>query len=692
MRRKMVWFGIPWLLGLFVAASFPESTTMYLLLAAFLLLGAFRLFRQISIKQALFAAVSATLAVVFLFGYTRLVYQPIARLDQRFTTFSGEVVSMTVYDDEMASYQVKGSFHCGPSATILIYTDDLGADYGDELKICGGFSKIRSNYLWDGAAYYRAKGIFLEAENDAYVSCTHTETQKLMRTLQAYRSHIATKICVYAGMDAGGMVSAMLLGTRDLLADETNEMLTRHGVSHVISVSGLHLVVILFLLGFVCRKLHIHCWVEFVLSVAVIFCYAMMVCMPVSMVRAGIMYLLMTSGRLFFRRADTLNSLCIAGVLITLPNPYCILDASFLLSLVGTFGIGVFAPFMMRRFSHVRYPFRILVQLGTMICVSVCTYPVLLLYFREISIVSPLSNVLLVPICSAMLVLSLAIFLTGGAAYVAAPIGFLLRILYDLMYAISDWIHAILPYTFPTGWDLLPLLSFILLVLVVYAFVAWRKPRAVALSIVFSIVILYLGQVAWRSTERDNLIITVLGNKNESVVVVQHQDMNDSIDITGHHRNPDYIKAYAAEQGIAHFNAIALMKNGLAGYVSYKETLRWLGIYEFILPEDCAYTFNKMPEGCQAVYASEWKINHTLYTIERKGEQVFIQYGTYRFLITDYLREIPEEPVHTIICNHIRVDESPYEVSIYQKAKMPIQIRVSPDGTYEIREIGDEKE
>ena len=48
MKRKMVWLGIPWLIGLYFAATCQISVTTSLLLAAFLLLGAFRLYRRIT--------------------------------------------------------------------------------------------------------------------------------------------------------------------------------------------------------------------------------------------------------------------------------------------------------------------------------------------------------------------------------------------------------------------------------------------------------------------------------------------------------------------------------------------------------------------------------------------------------------------------------------------------------------------
>lgn len=346
MKRKMVWIGIPWLLGLFLAVSCQLSVVMCLLPAAWMLLGAFRLFRQIPAKEALCAGGAMGLAVGAVLLYTVLVCQPVMEYDGKITTFSGSVTQVTEYDGDRAQYQVKGAFADGTRAKVLVYTDDLGAQYGDTLKIAGPFSVPEDSYLWNGASYYRSKGIFLQADSDASVRLTPTDHGKLVRWLHAYRERISLRIRMFAGTEAGGLVSAMLLGTRSTLPDETKNLFAHHGISHVVSVSGLHLVLFLSVWQWIGRRLHLRRWPQFCSTALWTAAYALMVDTPVSILRAGLMFLLVQSAPLVYRRADTLNSLCIAGVVLTLGNPYLMGDASFLLSMAGTFGIGVFAPWM----------------------------------------------------------------------------------------------------------------------------------------------------------------------------------------------------------------------------------------------------------------------------------------------------------------------------------------------------------
>lgn len=214
MKRKMVWLGIPWLIGLYFAATCQISVTTSLLLAAFLLLGAFRLYRRITTAQMLTAGLSAAAAVGAVLLYTTMVYQPLLAHAGTITTFSGRVTTVTTYDNDRASYQLKGQFRDGKKAKILVYTDDVDAQYGDTLDVAGTFSVPSDSYLWNTGSYYKAKGIFLQADTKDYISCTHTENGKLIRALQAYRSRISMRICTLAGTDAGGMSAPCCLAQR----------------------------------------------------------------------------------------------------------------------------------------------------------------------------------------------------------------------------------------------------------------------------------------------------------------------------------------------------------------------------------------------------------------------------------------------------------------------------------------------
>jgi len=53
------------------------------------------------------------------------------------------------------------------------------------------------------------------------------------------------------------MVSAMLFGNKSVLTEETKDNFSHNGISHVLSVSGLHLILLLSFWGGLCKRLRV---------------------------------------------------------------------------------------------------------------------------------------------------------------------------------------------------------------------------------------------------------------------------------------------------------------------------------------------------------------------------------------------------------------------------------------------------
>lgn len=676
MKRKMVWIGIPWLLGLFLAVSCQLSVVMCLLPAAWMLLGAFRLFRQIPAKEALCAGGAMGLAVGAVLLYTALVCQPVMEYDGKITTFSGSVTQVTEYDGDRAQYQVKGAFADGTRAKVLVYTDDLGAQYGDTLQIAGPFSVPEDSYLWNEASYYRSKGIFLQADSDASVRLTPTDHGKLVRWLHAYRERISLRIRMFAGTEAGGLVSAMLLGTRSTLPDETKNLFAHHGISHVVSVSGLHLVLFLSVWQWIGRRLHLRRWPQFCSTALWTAAYALMVDTPVSILRAGLMFLLVQSAPLVYRRADTLNSLCIAGVVLTLGNPYLMGDASFLLSMAGTFGIGVFAPWMTAKISSTHFGTKLLQNLVSLCCVSLAIFPVTLLYFREISVISPIANLLLVPICTGMLLIAVIVFLTGGIGLVLKPAAVLLRLMYRILLLFSYGLQRLVPAMFPTGWKLLPLLVCLLIGFAVLVAFLKKRQRTTAVALAISIVLLYAGQTAYQMGERSVFRVTVLGQKKDAVVVIAYQGRTDVIDLTGGYRNPKYVKAWLQSEGIRTLSTLCLTKNVDQMRVCYPQTMPLVSAEEAAVPSDCWLPEPVFLMGAEIYQTDLVQITDPLYTVTLADDVLQIQFGNLRFCVGTTLEKLPDGEWNAVICNRWNGGE---DTAFPEQTKLVLRRQPAPE-------------
>ncbi len=120
-----------------------------------------------------------------------------------------------------------------------------------------------------------------------------------------------------------------------------------------------------------------------------------------SIMRSGLMYFLIFFGDFFVRRADGLNSLGFAAVIMLSINPYNICNISFLLSSFATLGILLFADkltAMLTLFKIGIKPLNAIYNyyasaLAVTLSAQVFILPFSLFYFGYISTISPIVNI-----------------------------------------------------------------------------------------------------------------------------------------------------------------------------------------------------------------------------------------------------------------------------------------------------------
>jgi competence protein ComEC len=143
-------------------------------------------------------------------------------------------------------------------------------------------------------------------------------------------------------------------------------------------------------------------------------------CTP-SIVRAAVMECLLLGSYLVRREPDTPTSLSLAALLLTLQNPWCLLNWGLQLSFFSVIGLYLFSGRLQRFFSgkgqgpklfgKVRQFFA--ASLSATISATAMTLPLQALYFSMVSLVSPLGNLLLGGIISLLFGLSLLTAVLG---------------------------------------------------------------------------------------------------------------------------------------------------------------------------------------------------------------------------------------------------------------------------------------
>lgn len=144
--------------------------------------------------------------------------------------------------------------------------------------------------------------------------------------------------------EEGRLASALLLGNKYDLSDETTRDFSRAGVSHILALSGMHMSIIMGGIAYLLKKLRVRRIPRAAFLIITSLFYLALTGFSVSATRSVLMLLCVYLSMILSYKSDTLTSLSVAGAMIILLSPGAVLDISFWMSYAATFGIVVFMP------------------------------------------------------------------------------------------------------------------------------------------------------------------------------------------------------------------------------------------------------------------------------------------------------------------------------------------------------------
>ena len=144
----------------------------------------------------------------------------------------------------------------------------------------------------------------------------------------------------------------------------------------------------------------------YIATAIVIALYLYITDMPVSLIRASIMFMIYALHRIADREVNIINALFISAIIILAMFPNEIYSLGFQLSFGATLGILLFHRLYRRAFSYL--PSRVSDSLALTISAQAPVIPVLLVQVGEINLSGVISNIIIVPAMSLLLVVSLA--------------------------------------------------------------------------------------------------------------------------------------------------------------------------------------------------------------------------------------------------------------------------------------------
>lgn len=282
---------------------------------------------------------------------------------------------------------------------------------GEIIKAEIKLNKISDDYK---ASNY-SDGIFLSGN---IISFEITDdTDPVLWAVDGLRKYIKDTLFKNMDYESAATMCALTFGDRDYFTDEFYGNVKGAGVAHVMVVSGLHLSILVSMVLKCTEKIVYNPKLRALIMFTVVIVLAALCGFTMSILRAGVTYIIMAIGLLLGKPYSGDNALGCAVTLILIFSPFAIFSVAFQLSVLSTFGIlAVGLPVCRyiesrKLFKHkaVKY-----IAESVIICLSalLLTLPVTIYVFGYISTVSVISNLLIsypVTICLALAVAGLII-------------------------------------------------------------------------------------------------------------------------------------------------------------------------------------------------------------------------------------------------------------------------------------------
>lgn len=439
-HRAQALIGFSYLFGL-VCASFLSSIFCFIfsavLSAVFVLL---KLLNVCDFRRHILSAAAALLA----FGiYSAVFAEPVRSLNGSTANVVGIVTERTAPSNDTVRLTVSGEID-GLPVKLMLYAADNGVEEGDTVAFDTVFSELGNTADFSEKDYYFSKGIFIKAAARSEVSVV-SHSFSVNALLSDFSERIKSRVRTVLSKEESSVLCAIFFGDKTGLSEMQSVSLRRAGLSHIAAVSGMHLSLIIHTIRllFLDRIKHKRI-LRSIVTAAVIVLLMLFFGMTSSVMRAGIMLLIYYGGELFFRKSDPFNSVGAALLVILIFQPYACRDVGLWLSVLGTLGVGVIAPRISETVIHSDKFRAIKESLIGSASALFCTFPISMLCFGGVSLVSPISTLLIYPAFMGAMFLMLLNLLTGGlfAEVFMLPAGFCARAMNFVFYTFGKFPYS----------------------------------------------------------------------------------------------------------------------------------------------------------------------------------------------------------------------------------------------------------
>lgn len=352
---------------------------------------------------------------------------------------------------------------------------------------------------------------------------------------------------IYASLfdeEEAAFLSAIILGDKAGVEANQKEKLQKAGIAHILSVSGLHISLLGMGMYRLLRRARLSFLCSGVGALSILVCYLFMTGNGISTQRAVIMFAISAIARWRGRKIDIYTSLGSAFMILLIDNPFYIYNGGFQLSFTAILGLGLWAKKRddVKKKGWALIKERVTENISVSCGIFVFTLPISLSLFYSFTPYTIATNLLVLPLMTPIVLIGILI------AFVRLPLLVIIeKFLIRIVLGISSFVSSLPWAEIITGKpSLIKILLFYLCMLIAALFIKRRSIKP----------FLVIGMLAFICISRSAPIISFLDvGQGDAVFICTEGESSvfidggsTSVSGVGQYRILPYLKASGVRQ------------------------------------------------------------------------------------------------------------------------------------------------
>ncbi|WP_165613162.1 DNA internalization-related competence protein ComEC/Rec2 [Desulfofundulus thermosubterraneus] len=293
--------------------------------------------------------------------------------------------------------------------------------YGDRLRLHGLLTRPPDagnpgEFNYRAYLARRGAGAVLMVRDPASINKLGVGGHQVVRAVLRVKEKLLAVSRATLPPEKAALLNGIVFGNQGMIDRKTWQLFSESGVVHILSVSGLHVGLVLAGVLALVRLLRVPLSLTAPTGTAILLLYATLCGLGPAVTRSTLMALMFLWAHHLGRASDWPTTLAAAALVSLMAKPLSLYDIGFQLSFAATWGILYLGPVLDRLLKNIIRHTWLRATLWVSLAAQLATLPLIAWYYNLISLVSLLTNLVAVPLTGLILALGTVSALLGLVA------------------------------------------------------------------------------------------------------------------------------------------------------------------------------------------------------------------------------------------------------------------------------------